>query len=174
MTDVQASIEGDRIERWVGAAKTTTEKRLVSDASRKPEPGLRRQRLALTFARERAADGLFWCSVETTRVYCRPSCPARHAKPENIRFHDTLDQARATGFRPCRRCRPDGPSIHAANLARIDVACQAIVTAGGEAPSSSTLAAASGVSRGYFYRLFKERTGLSPRAFAREVARDRP
>jgi len=49
----------------------------------------------------------FWYSVSTTRIYCRPSCPSRHAKPEHVRFHATLDEARATGFRPCKRCHPE-------------------------------------------------------------------
>lgn len=62
-------------------------------------------------ARDRTADGRFWFSVATTGVYCRPSCPARAAKPENVRIHDTLESARAAGFRPCRRCNPEGPPL---------------------------------------------------------------
>src|SRR5215467_10277157 len=66
--------------------------------------------------RDRSADGEFWYSVVTTGVYCRPSCPSRTANPKNVQLHDTLERARATGFRPCRRCNPDGLSIHAENV----------------------------------------------------------
>jgi hypothetical protein len=62
-------------------------------------------------ARDRAADGYFWYSVSTTGVYCRPSCPSRIALPKNVQLHDSLESARATGFRPCRRCHPDDASI---------------------------------------------------------------
>lgn len=64
-------------------------------------------RLAAVRARDAAMDGRFWYAVATTGVYCRPSCPARPAKAENISFHDSPAAARAAGFRPCRRCRPD-------------------------------------------------------------------
>jgi AraC family transcriptional regulator of adaptative response/methylated-DNA-[protein]-cysteine methyltransferase len=63
-------------------------------------------------ARDRAADGKFFYSVRSTGVYCRPSCPARLAKPENVAFHPTREDAERAGFRPCKRCKPDrnGPS----------------------------------------------------------------
>jgi AraC family transcriptional regulator of adaptative response/methylated-DNA-[protein]-cysteine methyltransferase len=64
-------------------------------------------RWASVVARDAAADGTFFYSVETTGVYCQPSCPARLANPENVRFHPTRDSAEAAGYRPCRRCRPD-------------------------------------------------------------------
>src|SRR5262249_1709084 len=70
-------------------------------------------------ARSRAADGHLWYSVSTTGVYCRPSCPSRAANPRNVQLHDTLESARRTGFRPCKRCNPDGPSIEAENAALV-------------------------------------------------------
>ena len=57
--------------------------------------------------RDRRADGIFYYSVRTTGVYCRPSCAARPARPENIRLHATRQDAEQAGFRPCKRCRPD-------------------------------------------------------------------
>src|SRR5260370_41819929 len=77
-------------------------------------------------ARDRAADGLFWYSVATTGVYCRPSCPSRTANPRNVQLHRTLQEARATGFRPCRRCNPDGVSVESANAAIVARACRVI------------------------------------------------
>jgi len=68
-------------------------------------------RWASVVARSRAADGTFFFSVKTTGVYCRPSCPARPARPENVRFHPTRRDAEDVGFRPCKRCKPDQPSV---------------------------------------------------------------
>jgi AraC family transcriptional regulator, regulatory protein of adaptative response / methylated-DNA-[protein]-cysteine methyltransferase len=64
-------------------------------------------RWAAVIARDRSADGSFYYSVSTTGVYCRPSCPARHAKPSHVRFHRTRADAERAGFRACKRCKPD-------------------------------------------------------------------
>lgn len=58
-------------------------------------------------ARDAAADGQFFYSVKTTGVYCVPSCAARLPKPENVRFHQTREEAEQAGFRPCKRCKPN-------------------------------------------------------------------
>ena len=68
-------------------------------------------RWASVVARDPGADGTFYYSVKTTGVYCRPSCAARLARPENIRFHTTCADAEQAGFRPCKRCKPDQPSL---------------------------------------------------------------
>ncbi len=68
-------------------------------------------RWAAVVARDAAADRTFVYSVRTTGVYCRPSCPSRPARPENVRFHATCADAVAAGFRPCKRCTPDQPSL---------------------------------------------------------------
>ena len=116
-------------------------------------------------ARDRTADGHLWYSVETTGVYCRPSCPSRRANPRNVRLHDTLDSARATGFRPCKRCNPDGLSKDRKNAALVARACR-IIEASEEEPSLADLAAAVGRSPGHFHRLFKATTGLTPKQYA--------
>ncbi len=58
-------------------------------------------------ARDAGSDGKFFYSVKTSGVYCRPSCAARLARPENARFHTTCDDADKAGFRPCKCCKPD-------------------------------------------------------------------
>lgn len=73
-----------------------------------PSPTASDPRWVSVLARDVLADDRFWYSVSTTRIYCRPSCPSRHASPEHVRFHATLEEARATGFRPCKRCHPEG------------------------------------------------------------------
>ena len=122
-------------------------------------------RWARVVARDRTADGLFWYSVSTTGVYCRPACPSRLANPENVRLHDTLESARATGFRPCKRCNPDGPSLEAENAALVARACR-IIEESEEEPSLEELADAVGRSPTYFHRVFKAATGLTPKGYA--------
>src|SRR5947208_13144316 len=57
--------------------------------------------------RDRAFDGQFVYAVRSTGVYCRPSCPSRRPHRDRVEFFDRAAEARAAGFRPCRRCRPD-------------------------------------------------------------------
>jgi AraC family transcriptional regulator of adaptative response/methylated-DNA-[protein]-cysteine methyltransferase len=122
-------------------------------------------RWALIVARDRGADGQFWYSVATTGVYCRPSCPSRAANPRNIAIHATLQAAKATGFRPCKRCRPDEPAADGVNAAIIASACR-LIEQSEEEPSLAMLAASVGRSPSHFHRLFKATTGLTPKAYA--------
>jgi AraC family transcriptional regulator, regulatory protein of adaptative response / methylated-DNA-[protein]-cysteine methyltransferase len=133
----------------------------------KPEPSgvADDPRWARIVARDRMADGRFWYSVSTTGVYCRPSCPSRAANPMNVQLHDTLDDARATGFRPCKRCNPNGPSLRSGHAALVAKACR-IIEQSEEVPSLAQLADAIGRSPGYFHRLFKSATGLTPKDYA--------
>ena len=57
-------------------------------------------------ARDASCDGVFFAAVTTTGIFCRPSCPARNPKPENVEFYATARGALFAGFRPCRRCHP--------------------------------------------------------------------
>jgi AraC family transcriptional regulator of adaptative response/methylated-DNA-[protein]-cysteine methyltransferase len=116
-------------------------------------------------ARDKSADGQFWYSVATTRVYCRPSCASRTANPKNVRIHDTLQSARATGFRPCRRCNPERPPIEAENASLVAAACRMIEENETE-PSLQRLAEASGRSPSHFHRVFKAITGVTPKEYA--------
>ena len=122
-------------------------------------------RWARVLARDRTVDGQFWYSVSTTGVYCRPSCPSRTANPKNVQLHDTLESAKATGFRSCRRCKPDGPSTDSENAALIAKACRIIETSE-EEPSLEQLAGSVGLSPSYFHRIFKTATGLTPKDYA--------
>ncbi|MEP9350815.1 bifunctional DNA-binding transcriptional regulator/O6-methylguanine-DNA methyltransferase Ada [Xanthobacter sp. KR7-225] len=122
-------------------------------------------RWARIVARDKTADGQLWYSVSTTGVYCRPSCPARLANPRNVQLHDSLERARATGFRPCKRCNPDGASPDAENAARVAKACRLIEESEDEPPLEA-LAEAAGLSSSYFHRLFKTITGVTPKDYA--------
>jgi AraC family transcriptional regulator of adaptative response/methylated-DNA-[protein]-cysteine methyltransferase len=122
-------------------------------------------RWARIVARDRTADGRFWYSVSTTGVYCRPSCPSRNANPRNVRFYDALESAKAAGFRPCRRCNPDRPSIESDNAARVEKACR-LIEESNEEPSLAKLAETAGRSPNHFHRMFKAATGVTPKEYA--------
>jgi len=78
-------------------------------------------RWSAVVARDAAANGTFYYSVRTTGVYCLPSCAARLARPENVRFHSTREDAEQAGFRPCKRCKPDrAPSERQRATSQID------------------------------------------------------
>src|ERR1700686_1039721 len=111
-------------------------------------------RWARIVARDRTADGQFWYSVVTTGVYCRPSCPSRTANPKNVQLHDTLEAAKATGFRPCKRCNPDSLSTDAENAALVAKACR-LIEKSDEEPSLTALAVAVKRSPSHFHRQFK-------------------
>jgi AraC family transcriptional regulator of adaptative response/methylated-DNA-[protein]-cysteine methyltransferase len=116
-------------------------------------------------ARAPEADGTFYYSVNTTGVYCRPSCAARLARPENVRFHATREEAERAGFRPCKRCKPDQPSRLEQYAAKVTEACR-IIEESENVPSLEQLAARVGVSTYHFHRVFKKITGLTPREYA--------
>ena len=58
-------------------------------------------------ARDPAYDGRFFTAVRTTRIYCRPVCPVKPARSENVIFFPTAAAAERAGYRPCLRCRPE-------------------------------------------------------------------
>src|SRR5271163_1245894 len=96
-------------------------------------------RWASIAARDPNADGKFYYSVRTTGVYCRPSCAARLARPENVQFHSTRKDAEKAGFRPCKRCKPDQPSMLEQHAAKIAQTCRLIETSE-EVPALEQLA----------------------------------
>jgi AraC family transcriptional regulator, regulatory protein of adaptative response / methylated-DNA-[protein]-cysteine methyltransferase len=141
-------------------ATLLAESRKSTPASTADDP-----RWARIVARDKTADGHLWYSVATTGVYCRPSCPSRTANPKNVRLHDSLESAKATGFRPCKRCNPDGLSADAENAALVAKACR-MIEESEEEPSLEALAEAVNRSPSYFHRVFKGITGVTPKEYA--------
>ena len=120
--------------------------------------------------RDRDLDGRFVGAVLTTGIYCKPSCPARHPKQENVRFFADAETARAAGFRACLRCRPDEVGR---DRQAIDRALSLIASS--ETPVTlENLAQAVGYAPHHFHRLFKRATGVTPSAYARKLRADRP
>lgn len=128
------------------------------------------ERWRIALAKDRRFDGQFLTGVHSTGIYCRPSCPARAPKRENVRFYASIAEAEAAGLRACKRCAPDRQSNEeAAVLAAIDEIRQAADAA----PTLDELAQLTGYSPAHFQRLFKRATGLSPAAYARALREER-
>ena len=115
--------------------------------------------------RDVQADGLFYYSVRSTGVYCRPSCGARPALRANVRFHDSCLDAEQAGFRACRRCKPEQAPLAERHAHTVAQACR-LIDAAEEAFDLGSLAAACAMSRHHFHRIFKAHTGITPRAYA--------
>ncbi|MFN0042839.1 MAG: bifunctional DNA-binding transcriptional regulator/O6-methylguanine-DNA methyltransferase Ada [Alphaproteobacteria bacterium] len=116
--------------------------------------------------RETEMDGRFVYGVETTGIYCRPSCPSRRPRRENVRFFADGRAAVQAGFRACKRCGPDGHARldPAKNLARR--ACAFIDERVEGPPTLAALAAHLKLSPYHVQRTFSRVMGISPRAYA--------
>jgi len=120
-------------------------------------------------ARDRSQDGRFVVAVTSTGIYCRPSCPARRPRPENVEFYANGGDAADAGFRPCLRCRPD----EAARDEQAVKQALAAIRASEAAIGLELLAERAGYSPAHFQRVFKRIIGLSPAAFARALREER-
>ncbi len=116
-------------------------------------------------ARDRNRDGQFVGAVSTTGIYCKPSCPARHPKRDNVEFFTGGEEARAAGYRACLRCRPDEVGRDRAAVAK----AVTLIEAAEEPPRLAALAAAVGYAPHHFQRLFTRDIGVSPAAYARAL-----
>lgn len=122
-------------------------------------------RWAAVRARDASADGSFYYSVKTTGVYCRPSCAARPAKPENVAFHATAAAAERAGFRPCKRCKPDQPPLAERQAGQVAALCR-LIESSEQVPTLEELASHAGLSAFHTHRMFKAVTGVTPKAYA--------
>src|SRR5579884_1692302 len=129
------------------------------------------ERWAAVQKREKRADGAFYYAVLSTGVYCRPTCAARRAKRENVRFFPTCLEAEAAGFRACKRCRPNDASFLSERARAMEEACRKLAEQ--EKPDLDAIAAGAGMSRFHFQRVFKDATGVTPHAYFAAKRRER-
>jgi len=107
-------------------------------------------------------DGRFIVAVRTTGVYCRPSCPARKPKRENVVFFKLPELARQAGFRPCKRCQPDTQNLSDPQLELVRSICHYIEQHSYEPLTLQALSQCFNLSPSHLQRTFKEYVGISP------------
>lgn len=118
--------------------------------------------------RDITQDGCFVYAVRTTGVYCRPSCPSRPARRDNVSFFDSNALARQAGYRACLRCKPDDATADSGRRRLVLEACAAL----GSSESGiklDALAASAGMNPHHFHRVFKNVVGLTPKAYFQAV-----
>ncbi|HLZ11704.1 MAG TPA: bifunctional DNA-binding transcriptional regulator/O6-methylguanine-DNA methyltransferase Ada [Candidatus Acidoferrum sp.] len=123
-----------------------------------------------TVARDSRSDGVFFLGVRSTRIYCRPSCPARRPLRRNVEFFRTQREAEQRGFRACLRCKPNEIS---AATALVQKAASLLAQNGEESPRLGAIARQLGTSTSRLRRSFSQVTGLSPRELAEALRLDR-
>jgi AraC family transcriptional regulator of adaptative response/methylated-DNA-[protein]-cysteine methyltransferase len=124
------------------------------------------QRWQAVLDRNRAKDGAFVFAVRTTMIYCRPSCPSRRPKRDNVRFFPVPEAAEAHGFRPCRRCRPRDTRPIDTRAALVRRVCREIDARPETSPRLTDLGETLRVSPSHLQRTFKQIIGISPREYA--------
>lgn len=115
--------------------------------------------------RDRNWDGRVIGAVKTTGIYCKPSCPARRPRRENVEFFATAEEARVAGYRSCMRCLPDEVGRDREAVAK----AVRLIEQAEEVPGLNDLAAAVGYAPHHFQRLFTRDVGVSPAAYARAL-----
>lgn len=130
-----------------------------------PHEGADEQRWRAVLARDAAADGTFVFAVQSTGVYCRPSCPARRPRRDRVRFFHEPRNAAQAGYRPCRRCRPEDPRGRDGEVALAERACRFIEGHLDEPLRLETLAAALGSSPQVVRRAFARVLRISPKRY---------
>lgn len=127
------------------------------------------ERWDAVLARDSRYDGRFVLAVRSTRIYCRPSCPARKPHRENVAFYHDAESAEAAGFRACKRCQPNALS---AEVEWVERAC-AFIRDAEAVPSLAEIGAHVGLSPFHLQRVFKRVMGISPRQYAESCRMER-
>ncbi len=127
-------------------------------------------------ARDRGADGAFVYAVRSTGIYCRPSCPSRKPRREQVVFFPLPEAAEQKGFRECRRCHPRALPMRDARIATVARVCREIEARVQADPgidvrsdtglTLSALGALAGMSPNQLDRAFRSAMGITPRQYA--------
>ncbi|HYX28865.1 MAG TPA: bifunctional DNA-binding transcriptional regulator/O6-methylguanine-DNA methyltransferase Ada [Pyrinomonadaceae bacterium] len=117
-------------------------------------------------ARDASRDGSFVFAVKSTGIYCRPSCPARRPRREQVSFFQLPEAAEQEGFRACKRCHPRRAESTDARTELVRRICHAIDEHDAEPQSLKSLSEEIGISAPHLQRTFKEMMGITPRQYA--------
>jgi len=123
--------------------------------------------------RDRQWDGSFVFAVTSTKIFCRPSCPSRRPRQDRVRFYATGQEARAAGFRACKRCGPDSASASGADAVHTSLVVRAITLLEDDAMTGTALAHALDVSRAQLQRVFTRLVGCTPAEWQRAQRSER-
>jgi AraC family transcriptional regulator of adaptative response/methylated-DNA-[protein]-cysteine methyltransferase len=121
-------------------------------------------RWTAVLARDAGADGAFVYAVRSTHIYCRPSCPSRRPRRENVAFFPRAEAAEAAGYRACRRCRPNEGVLN--ELEIVEGICREMERDAESTPELAELATRAGLAPHRLQRAFKRATGITPRQYA--------
>ena len=124
-------------------------------------------------ARDGEADGTFVYAVRTTGIYCRPTCPSRRPRRENVVFFALPEAAEQAGFRACHRCHPEQAAIRDPQVEVVQRVCRAIAANPEQPPTLASLGAEIGLSPFHLQRTFKRVMGITPRQYADACRMDR-
>src|ERR687887_105849 len=116
--------------------------------------------------RDRRFDGQVFYGVRSTGIYCRPSCPSRRPRREQVMFFSEPDVAERAGFRPCHRCRPRSTGANAPEMELVRKVCRHISENLEGNLNLHTLGQILDVSPWHLQRVFKGVTGISPKEYA--------
>jgi AraC family transcriptional regulator of adaptative response/methylated-DNA-[protein]-cysteine methyltransferase len=117
-------------------------------------------------SRDASRDGSFVFAVRSTGIYCRPSCPARRPRREQVSFFQLPEAAEQAGFRACRRCHPRRAQTADPQIELVRRICHAIDEHDEEPLTLKTLSTETGVSAHHLQRTFKDVMGITPRQYA--------
>lgn len=115
-------------------------------------------------ARDPTIDDAFIYGVLSTGIFCRPTCPSRRPKRENVQFFTNAAAAQAAGLRACRRCKPLGASTQQQQIMVVKQACELLASAS-EYTTLTDLAEHVGLSPSHFQRVFKRIVGITPKQY---------
>src|SRR5256714_630304 len=117
-------------------------------------------------ARDASRDGSFVFAVRSTGIYCRPSCPARRPKREQVSFFQIPEAAEQAGFRACKRCHPRRARVNDPQIEVVRRICHIIDEHNEESITLERLSAITGVNSHHLQRTFKQLMGITPRQYA--------
>jgi AraC family transcriptional regulator of adaptative response/methylated-DNA-[protein]-cysteine methyltransferase len=120
---------------------------------------------AAVATQDRAWDGRLYYAVRSTGIYCKPSCPSRRPRRDQVEFFFDTPSAESAGFRACKRCHPNQPGREDAQLAAVKKACEHVRENLDATLSLEELGSRVGMSPFHLQRVFKKATGLTPKQY---------
>ena len=116
--------------------------------------------------RDAGYDGVFVYAVNSTGIYCRPTCPARRPRRGHVQFFGSPDEAERAGYRACRRCQPEKKTPDEPNLSLVQRICHYLAEPRDQLPTLDALAREFNLSPYHLQRTFKRIVGVTPRQYA--------